>query len=140
MAVELTQTPETRPAQTSVLELLLRPEAPNVLKELPTRKYRIKRLSGLLGQDVVFTLRALPYGKVQALKRAADDDLGVRVVLAGTVDPDLKSKALKDKFGGATPADTVAAMLLPGEIEDLQRAIEQMSGYRQQTIDEVKNA
>ncbi|UQT50758.1 hypothetical protein M5E87_21355 [Flavonifractor plautii] len=38
------------------------------------------------------------------------------------VEPDLKAKELKEKYGGATPAETVKAMLLPGEIEDLSRA------------------
>lgn len=133
---------ETREAEErlSVLDLLLRPEAPNVLAQLPTKRVRLKRLSKALGRDVVFTLRALPYGKVQSLRGTADDDLGARIVLAGTADPDLKNPALREKFGGATPADTLAAMLLPGEIEDLQRTIERLSGYRGETIDEVKNA
>ena len=30
-------------------------------------------------------------------------------------------------------------MLLPGEIEDLARAIERLCGYRRLTIEEVKN-
>ena len=56
------------------------------------------------------------------------------------MEPDLKAKELKEKYGGATPADTVKAMLLPGEIEDLSRAVERLCGFRRITIDEVKNA
>ena len=52
----------------------------------------------------------------------------------------LKAKELKEKYGGATPAETVKAMLLPGEIEDLSRAVERLCGFRRITIDEVKNA
>ena len=89
--------------KSDLLALLLRPELPNVREQLPTAKYRLRRLSELTGQDVVFTLRGLPYG-------------------------------------GATPAETVKAMLLPGEIEDLARAVERLCGYRRATIDEVKNA
>ena len=48
-------------------------------------------------------------------------------------------KHLKEKFGGATPAETVKNMLLPGEIEDLSRAVERLCGYRMLTIEEVKN-
>ena len=44
-----------------------------------------------------------------------------------------------EKFGGATPAETVKAALLPGEIEDLSRAVERLCGYRRTTIEEVKN-
>ena len=47
---------------------------------------------------------------------------------------------VKEKFGGITPEETVKAMLLPGEIEDLARAVERLCGYRRLTIEEVKNA
>lgn len=126
--------------KTDLVSLLLRPELPNVQKELPTAKYKVKRLSELLGTDVVFTLKGLPYGKVQKLRESLFGDVGIHILLQGCVDPDLKDPALKDRFGGATPAETVKAMLLPGEIEDLSRAVERLCGYRRQTIDEVKNA
>ncbi len=126
--------------KTDLVSLLLRPELPNVQKELPTAKYKVKRLSELLGTDVVFTLKGLPYGKVQKLRESLFGDVDIHILLQGCVDPDLKDPALKDRFGGATPAETVKAMLLPGEIEDLSRAVERLCGYRRQTIDEVKNA
>jgi len=123
-----------------VLDLLLRPETPNVRKELPTAQYKLKRLSTLLGTDVVFSLRGLPYGRVQEIKNGSQQDMDVQIVLAGTVEPDLKADALKAKFGGATPAETLKAMLLPGEIEDLSQAVERLCGYRGLTIEEIKNA
>lgn len=126
--------------KTDLVSLLLRPELPNVQKELPTAKYKVNRLSELLGTDVVFTLKGLPYGKVQKLRESLFGDVDIHILLQGCVDPDLKDPALKDRFGGATPAETVKAMLLPGEIEDLSRAVERLCGYRRQTIDEVKNA
>lgn len=46
--------------RTDLLALLLRPELPNVQKELPTAEYRVKRLSEALGTDVVFKLRRCP--------------------------------------------------------------------------------
>lgn len=126
--------------KTDLVSLLLRPELPNVQKELPTAKYKVNRLSELLGTDVVFTLKGLPYGKVQKLRESLFGDVDIHILLQGCVDPDLKDPALKDRFGGATPAETVKAMLLPGEISDLSRAVERLCGYRRQTIDEVKNA
>ena len=123
-----------------LLSLLLRPELPNVQKDLPSAQYRVRRLSELLGQDVVFTLRALPYGKVQRIRESAAGDANLDILLAGCVEPDLRSPQLAEKYGGATPAETVKAMLLPGEIEDLVRAIERLCGYRRSTIEEIKNA
>ena len=74
--------------KTSILDLLLKPETPNVRKSLPTARYRVKRLSELLGEDVVFELRALPYGKVSELKESMSEDLSVHIVLSGVVSPD----------------------------------------------------
>lgn len=126
--------------QMDLVSLLLRPELPNVQKELPTARYRVKRLSELLDTDVIFTLKGLPYGKVQKLRESMTDDVSVQILLQGCVEPNLKDPALKERYGGATPAETVKAMLLPGEIEDLSRAVEQLCGYRKLTIEEVKNA
>ena len=123
-----------------LLSLLLRPELPNVQEQLPTARYKIKRLSEAVGEDVVFTLRALPYGRVQRIRETAVGDTNPTILLAGCVDPDLKSGALREKYGGATPEETLKAMLLPGEIEDLARAVERLCGYRRLTIEEVKNA
>lgn len=126
--------------KSDLLALLLRPEVPNVMKELPTARYKVGRLSELAGQDVVFTLRALPYGKVQRLRSSDSGDTEVQILLAGCAEPDLKAPELRERFGGATPAETVKAMLLPGEIDDLSRAVERLCGYRRLTIEEVKNA
>lgn len=126
--------------KSDLLALLLRPELPNVMKELPTAQYKLTRLSEAAGQDVIFTLRGLPYGQVQRLRESESGDTEVHILLAGCADPDLKAQALRDRFGGATPAETVKALLLPGEIADLSRAVERLCGYRRLTIEEVKNA
>ena len=117
------------------LDLMLRPEVVSVQKELPKGKYEVKRLSRLTGEPVILNLQGLPYGKAQELKDIKKDQ-EIMILLAGC--PDLKSDALRQKFGGATPAETVREMFLPGEIADLSRAVERLSGYRQNTIREVK--
>lgn len=124
----------------SVLELLLGGALPNVEKDMPTASYKIDRLSALAGQDVVFKLRALPYGKAHDLERF-NQEADVAILLAGCVDPDLKDPRLLEKYeGAATPADVVKKLLLAGEIADLSQAVEKLSGYRRMTITEVKNA
>ncbi|MBR7178357.1 MAG: hypothetical protein IKD27_02395 [Oscillospiraceae bacterium] len=125
--------------QPSVLDLLLGGSIPNVEKDLPTATYKIDRLSAIAGHDVVFKLKALPYGKVHDIERFTQD-VDVNILLAGCVEPNLKDERLQEKFGGATPADVVKKMLLAGEITDLSQAIEKLSGYRRLTITEVKNA
>ena len=58
--------------------------------------------------------------------------------LRGVVEPDLKSAELMSKYNAITPAETIKKMLLPGEIIDISRAIERLSGYRIDTIEEIK--
>lgn len=118
------------------LDMMLRPEAQDVQKNLPAARYEIKRLSRTLGETVTLELRALPYGKAQEL-RELERDQEVHILLAGC--PELRDERLAAKFGGVTPAETVKAMLLPGEIADLSRAVERLSGFRQNTIREIKN-
>jgi len=122
----------------SVLELLLSPEAAAATKAAPTRKVKLKRLSKALGREVAFTLRGLPYGKVQELGRLQEDQ-EVAILLAGCQEPDLKDPRLMELYGGVTPGEMLKAMLLPGEIADLSREVERLCGYRMSTIETVKN-
>jgi len=123
-----------------ILDMLLRPEVPNVQKTLPTARYRVKRLSEETGEDVIFTLKGLPYGRVEELKETAGEDMNVHILLAGVAEPNLRDDRLLKKFGAATPAEAVKSMLLPGEIVDLSWAVEKLCGYRRNTIEEIKNA
>ena len=136
MEKELIKQEET--AAPSTLDLLLGKGVVAVNKQLPTARYEVSRLSEEAGAPVVFTLRALPYGRVQELRRI-EQESDIQILLAGCTDPDLRAPALQEKFKGATPAETVKAMLLPGEIADLSAAVERLTGYRHITIKEVKN-
>ena len=68
------------------------------------------------------------------------EDVEIHTLLAGCADPSLKDPALLEKVKAATPLIAVQKLLLPGEIEDLSRVVERLSGYRRATIREVKNA
>ena len=136
-----------------LLERLLDADAPNVLEQLPTKKFEVKRLTKIFEENVdrdhlegerpmeraVFTLRALPYGRVQDIRRMPESEQEIQILPAGCVDPDLRSARLMARFDAATPVDAVRSLLLPGEIADLTLEIERLSGYRRRTIDEVKN-
>ncbi len=116
------------------LELLLRADIPN----LPEKEFKIKRLSELCGAPVVFKLRALPYNRAAEIAKEQKSDMNVHVLLAGVTEPNLKSNDLLTKYNAVTPAELVKKMLLPGEVEDISRAVEQLSGFRAVTIEEIK--
>ena len=128
--------PEQAPG---ILSLLLEGVLPDVRRERPRKQYEVKRLSKVLGQPAVFTLQGLPYGRVHELQRLTED-LECHILLEGCIEPSFKDPALLAKYQAATPLDVLQAMLLPGEIEDLSRAVERLTGYRQTTIKEIKNA
>ncbi len=118
----------------NTLDLLLKMDIPN----LPHKEYKVKRLSGLCGAPVVFKLQALPYNTAADISRAQKDDMEVHILLAGIVEPNLKSSELMARYSAPTPAEMIKKMLLPGEITDISRAIERLSGYRTDTIEEIK--
>ncbi len=120
-------------SQDNAMELLLAMELPQPQQQ----QYKIKRLSALCGQDVVFTLGQLTYNRVEQL-RQMEHESDIHIVLAGVVKPDLRSPELMSKYQAAPPAELVKKLLLPGEIEDLKRAIERLCGYRQLTIEQIK--
>lgn len=116
------------------MELLLKADIPN----MPEKEYKLKRLSSVCGGPVIFKLRGLPYSRATELTKSQKDDLNVHILLAGTIEPNLKDPELLAKFNAVTPAELVKKMLLPGEIEDLSRCVEKLSGYRDVTIEEIK--
>ena len=118
----------------NTLDLLLKMELPHP----PEKVVKLKRLSQICGAPVELKLRALSYSKAAELTSSVMDDLNVHIILAGVVEPNLKDRELLEKYGAATPAELVKKLLLPGEIESLAREIERLSGYRTNTIEEVK--
>jgi len=118
----------------NTLDLLLKMELPHP----PEKVVKLKRLSQICGAPVELKLRALSYSKAAELTSSVMDDLNVHIILAGVVEPNLKDRELLEKYGAATPAELVKKLLLAGEIESLAREIERLSGYRTNTIEEVK--
>ena len=120
----------------NALDILLRTEIP----EPQTKRVKVKRLSKAAGEDVVFTLRELTFSRVAEIKKlhGEDGEMTVHILLAGVAEPNLKDRGLREKYGAATPAELVKKLLTPGEIEDLSRQVERLSGYRAETIEEVK--
>lgn len=120
----------------NVLETLLNMEIP----QPQTKEYKVKRLSECAGQDVVFSLKELTFSRIAEIKKQHNDDgeMSVHIVLAGTTSPSWKDTGLLKKYKAATPAELIKNMLMAGEIEDLARAVERLSGFRVSTIEEVK--
>lgn len=87
------------------------------------------------GNPVVFRIRELSYDKVRELQDMnTGKDLAAAIITAGVVEPNLRDERLQQACGAVTPYEVVRKMLRAGEIEDLQVAIEKLSGYRGSTL------
>ena len=125
----------------SVLDLLLRPELPDVRRVLPEKQVEVKRLTELAGEPVVFTLRAMTYNETRQLYDKPREDQALSAVLYGCKDPDFRDKRLLDAEKGiVTPLDAIKARLSAGEIDEAYIEIQELSGYLRRTLAEVKNA
>lgn len=125
----------------SVLDLLLRPELPDVRRVLPEKQVEVKRLTELAGEPVVFTLRAMTYNETRQLYDKPREDQALSAVLYGCKDPDFRDKRLLDSEKGiVTPLDAIKARLSAGEIDEAYIEIQELSGYLRRTLAEVKNA
>ena len=104
---------EKKTTEPGLLDLLLRSDAPDMLRQLPEKSFEVKRLSKIAGKPAVFRLRGLPYGRVQEMRRL-EEDVEVHIILAGCLEPDLRSPALMERYKAPTPAEAVKclAMLL----------------------------
>ena len=115
-----------------ILDLLLRPNTPDVQKQLARGRYELPRLTEVYGEPFVLQLKGLPYGRALELKDMANSEL--QTVLAGDDSGIWKSDKLQQKFGVTTPAELVTRLLLPGEIRAVSVAVEQLSGFRKPVL------
>lgn len=121
-----------------LIDMLLKSDVPDIRKKLPKAKMEIKRLSALTGRPVVLEIQALSYGRVQSLLEMPEKDIRAQIIVEGCAFF-RDSRLLNPDKNIATPVDAVESLLNPGEIQELSVKIEQLSGYRQKTISEIKN-
>ena len=103
-----------------ILDLLLRPETPDVQKDLPCGSYEVLRLSRLYGEPFVLELKDMA-------------DYEIQTELAGDAAGIGKSPELLMAHG-PTPAEAVKSLLLPGEIRAVSIEVERLSGFRQTVV------
>ena len=125
----------------SVLDLLLRPDLPDVRRELPEKQVEVKRLSRLAGEPVVFRLKALTYDQTRRVQDKPRGEQAVEMVLLGCTEPNWRAPGLLDPAKNiATPIDAIKAKLTAGEIDELAVEIQMLGGYIVRSLEDVKNA
>lgn len=116
-----------------MLDMLLQSE---IIKNVQEKEIKVKRLS-TKEKPFVLSLKGMTYNQVAELSKLQEES-NIHIVLTGVTDPDFKNQNLIDKYGVPTPAELLKKIFLPGEIEDIAREIEKLSGYRYNTVEELK--
>lgn len=122
-----------------IIEMLL--GCGDAVTDRPTSEVEISRLSDMIGQPFIVKIHALT---AKELDDAPKDDFKAHVILAAVESPDLRDSRLaerlkpKGRSTKLTPAETVAALLLPGEVVGLYNAITDLSGFGEDCVKEIK--
>ncbi len=103
-----------------------------------TAAFRHARFSEQAGEDVIFQIRALSFDELEEIKRCHEEDSEVYSLLEGVVEPSLKNPELLRKYKVSGYDELVKAIFLPGEITRISSQIVALSGFRKDTIEEIK--
>lgn len=138
----------------NIVDLLLNSDTEN-LERLSTI-VELKRLSTIFGQEFKVMCRALTISKDEEIQNTClkiDENMKTDIdlpemqmltIIEGVCDLDgkllFKNKELMDKFKAPTPKELARKLLLPGEITNLYRILQDVMGYgKNAVIEEVKN-
>lgn len=120
------------------------------LAEVPTKELKVPRLSRLTGVEFTVTVKAIPAKRFTELVSGIREKNGevdtskayeanVKIALAGMVDPSMKDKDLMEKFNCSTPMQLIEKIFKGGEIGAIADTITELSGFSENTVEEVKN-
>ena len=119
------------------LDMLLVADVAKV-KDIPTGKIEIKRLSKQLGQPFFISYRAATLDEMKNISENAngnDTEEMKWAIYELTTDPTFKTKELREKYGTTRPVDIVSIILLGGEILMVYNAIMKLSGFDKGNVD-----
>lgn len=131
----------------SVVNSLLKIDAGKL--SLPQKEVNIKRLSESAGEPVVFVLSGVGAEKLEEIRemnttitgdnvQINSQELRLAVISEGVIEPDLKDKKLQEHYGVKTTYDLIKKLLLAGERETIYSIIQDLSGYDEHAVEEVK--
>ncbi len=118
--------------------------------EKETKEIKIKSLSKKAEKDVVFTVRELNMDEFKRISDLAtkkkrhgvsetdEVEVAVNTILKSVVEPNFKDEKLLEYYEVETPKELVKKILKAGEIMEVYREIEKVSGYNQDEDEQEK--
>lgn len=136
----------------SLVDDLLKMDAATIT-EVPTGEIEITRLSAKIGKPFIVKCRAVNGERYSEIQKNAVDftrkgrvkdvnisQTRVLTILDGVVEPNLKDQSLLTHFQVATPKELLYKMFLSGELDDIKKLIEELSGYEEDDEEETTDA
>lgn len=116
---------------------------------LPKKEVNIKRLSEAAGEPVVFILSGVAADRLEEIRemnttingdniQVNSQEIRLSAIADGVIEPDLKDTKLQAHYGVKTSHDLIKKLLLAGERETIYSIIEDLSGYNNSAVEEVK--
>ena len=137
----------------NIIDLLLNADLEQI--ERPTKEVEIKRLSNIFGEKFTVLCKALTYDKYSEIQENCIEmnskeptfdlqKLQLELVFNGVFDAQdgtrlFSNKELQKKFKVPHGKELVKRLLLSGEISALADTITELTGYKEDLIEEIKN-
>ncbi len=124
----------------SIIDKLLQTDVNKLEKQ--AKKFEVKRLSEVLGEPFVVTIKPLTMEQVSHVAEIAKNgnERELFIVEACKIEgKKFTDKELLDKFKCTSGAEVVRKLLQPGEIQAVYNIINDLSGYKIGVVEEIKN-
>lgn len=121
----------------SILDVLLETDTKKI-SELSKTTVEINRLSKILGKNLILDVRALTSQELEIIegKNIYEKYIIKAVTLEGKK---LTDPILLNKFGVKDPLKIVNKLFNAGEIFNLYKKISKLSGFDEESVEEIKN-
>mgnify|MGYP004505492453 CR=1 FL=1 len=133
----------------SVLKALLKMDKKDFA--MPKKYVEMPRLSKLAKEKIVFELQGIKQERMDEINEMVTNinmktkdynldlnELRLSVISEGVIEPSFRNEELQDHFGVKTSYDLIKTMLTAGERDYIFNEIQQLSGYGENVVKEVK--
>ena len=133
----------------SVLKALLKMDKKDF--EMPKKLVEMPRLSKIAKEKIIFELQGVSQIKMDEINELVMNinmktkdynldinELRLAVISEGVKSPSFRDQELQAHFGAATAYDLIKAMLTAGERDFIFNELQQLSGYGEGVVKEVK--
>lgn len=127
----------------SILDLLLETDSKKLELKF-SKQFEVKRLSEKIGEPFIITCAPTTTEQLVHVSEISNSITEIKmntVLECCKIDgKKIATKELMEKFKALTPINLLEKLLLPGEIYTLYNKVQEISGYNDGGVEEIKNS